>query len=168
MNKILTALLILLASSATMMAQRQLVVTDVETLQPVTGANVQDGQSTQTTDSLGHFMAPDGDVTLVVSHVNYETRIVNTSQLSTDTLFVISKLLNVREVVVFGRGKVDDEGIRELNRRLRLTRTEAPLLNAKPNGNLFGLLGYLIPKKWRSSYRREQRRRHHEEVLRAY
>lgn len=172
MKKRLAIISILLSvCCASLTAQRRLVVTDVETLLPVAGANVQGAQGIMVTDSTGRFTAPEGDATLVVSHVNYESRIVNTSELSTDTLFIISKLLNVREVVVFGKGVTRDDRLDALNERLRMARTEAQLAAAdpsKPASIPLSFFSRLIPKKWRASYRREQRRKHHEDVLRGY
>lgn len=41
---------------------------------------------------------------MVFSHVNYESRIINMEEVR-DTVYLISKLLNVKEVVVFGKAK---------------------------------------------------------------
>lgn len=161
-------LTLFIAGMLTAKAQKSLVVADVETLLPVAGANVQGDKSVAVTDSAGRFMPPDSCRSLLVSHVNYESRLVNTDELSADTIYIISKLMNIHEVVVFGKGKIDDDRLRDLNRSLRIARTEAQLANANPNGNLLGLIGYLIPKKWRSGYRKKQRQKTHEEILREY
>ena len=42
---------------------------------------------------------------MVFSHVNYESRIINMEEVR-DTVYLISKLLNVKEVVVFGKAKL--------------------------------------------------------------
>ena len=157
-----------IAGTLKVSAQHELVVADVETMLPVAGANVQGNGSTVKTDSLGHFSVPDSIGTMLVSHVNYESRLVRLEELSGDTVYIISKLLNLKEVVVFGKGKIEDDRLRELNRRLRIQLTEAQLMAAKPNGNLFGLLGYLIPKKWRSGSSAAKRKKRHEDILREY
>ena len=142
--------------------RRQLVVADIETLQPVAGANVQGKNGVAVSDSAGRFAMPGGE-TLVVSHVNYESRIVNTDKLSADTVWVISKLLNVKEVVVFGQKPTTDDGLEQLRQRLRMQRTEAQLQGANPNMNLVGLVKYLIPKKWRKTGKQKR----HDKVMQA-
>jgi hypothetical protein len=150
------------------MAQRRLVVADIETLQPVAGANVQAMGTVTATDSAGLFSVADSCRSIVVSHVNYESRLLNLSELGGDTVFIISKLLNVKEVVVFGRGRADeDEQLQQLRRSLRMSRTEAQLAAANPNQgfNILGLVKYLIPKKWR---KRESRKQKLQRVLDEY
>ena len=94
-------------------AQRRLVVVDVETLQPVVGANV----------------------------------------------IMISKLLNIKEVVVFGHGQ-RNELPEALKRQLEIDKKEAQLAAINPSsGNLLSLLSYIIPKKWRKSKKEKQRQR---------
>ena len=100
-------LFLLLGVVSLALAQRRLVVVDVETLAPVVGANVVSKDSTQTTDSIGHVIVSDSCVTITFSHVNYESRIINLDEVR-DTIFMISKLLNLKEVVVFGHGKNQD------------------------------------------------------------
>ena len=88
------------------MTLAKLVVVDVETLIPVAGANVMSKDGNTTTDSLGYFSVSDSCRSLAFSHVNYEPRMINLTEVR-DTVFLISKLLNVREVVVFGHGPHD-------------------------------------------------------------
>jgi hypothetical protein len=140
-------------------AQRRLVAVDVETLIPVTGANVVSSDGNTTTDSLGYFSVSDSCRTLAFSHVNYEPRIINIKEVR-DTVFLISKLLNIREVVVFGHGPHDilpDA----LKKQLRMNKTEAALASIDPSsgGNLLALLGRLIPKKWRKNKKEERLKR---------
>jgi len=152
-------------------SQKQLVVADVETLLPVVGASVQAKDLTLTTDSLGHFVAPDSCRTLLLSHVNYESRIVNMDEMAGDTIYIISKLLNVKEVVVFGKGMIADDRLKELNKRIRMERTEAQLAAADPSKAAsipLGWLAKLLPKKWRPGYKKEMQRKRHEDILRAY
>ena len=72
------------------------------------------------------------------------------------------------EVFVFGQRPYDDPRVSELNRRLRIDPTELQMQQAQPNGNLLGLIKYLIPKKWRRGGHKRQRAQHHDEVLREY
>ena len=101
--KIFRSLLLLLITAVVSQAfaQRRLVVVDVETLVPVIGANVVNADGNTTTDSLGYFSVSDSCRSLAFSHVNYEPRMINLTEVR-DTVYLISKLLNVREVVVFG------------------------------------------------------------------
>ena len=64
-----TLLLLLVAVTAQALAQRRLVVVDVETLIPVSGANVVSADGNTTTDSLGYFSVSDSCRTLAFSHV---------------------------------------------------------------------------------------------------
>lgn len=141
-------------------AQRRLVVADVETLQPVAGVNVQGRGLKGLTDSLGCILVNDSARTLVFSHTSYESRIINLTEVR-DTVYLISKLLSLKEVYVFGQGKGEDE-LKELKKRLRIEKTEAQLAGLRPedmNGNLLGLLGKLIPKSWRRNKAAERRKR---------
>ena len=157
---------LLVACVATAKAQRRLVTVDVETGTPLKGVNVQSHHFVATTDSLGYVIIPDSLHTFLFSHVNYESSLINTYQ-TADTVFLISKLNNLGEVLVLGNGKKEDDGISELEKRIKKqARIEAELASANPNGNLFGLLGYLVPKKWKN--RKENKRKRHEEILNNY
>ena len=114
---------IMLLGTLPAFSQRQLTVADVETLLPVAGVSVQGKDRTTQTDSLGRFALPDSSRTLVFSHVNYESRIVNMDEVASDTVFIISKLLSVKEVVVFGKVHYEDDGLDELRKSLRIKRS---------------------------------------------
>lgn len=148
-------------------AQRQLTVVDVETLVPVGGASVVSRDGTATTDSLGRISVSDSCKTLSFSHVNYESRIINLREVR-DTVYMISKLLNIREVVVFGTGP-HDALPEALKKQLKLSKTEAQLTSIDPRngGNLLPLLARLIPKKWRKKSRQERLKRL-QEILDGY
>ena len=165
--KVLINLLLFLGSTTQAVAQRRLVVVDVETLIPVAGANVVSREGTMTTDSLGHVSVSDSCKSLSFSHVNYESRLINLNEVR-DTVFMISKLLNVKEVIVFGHGKKRDYS--ELQRRLGLDRVEAQLAAAgSPGMDLVALFNTLfVPKKWRASYRKKQRMKRLKEILDSY
>ena len=84
-----------------------------------------------------------------------------------DTVFLISKLLNIKEVVVFGHGERKElpEG---LKKQLEINKKDAQLAAIDPNsGNLLSLFAYLIPKKWRKNSK-EARRKRLKQVLENY
>jgi hypothetical protein len=158
MLRIRLFLLLLVTGTLQGFAQRRLVVVDVETLIPVVGANVISKDGNCTTDSLGFFNVSDSCKTLSFSHVNYESRLVNLTEVG-DTIYMISKLLNVKEVVVFGHGK-REEIPDALKKQLEMEKENAKLASIDPSsGNLLTLLGYLIPKKWRKNTKEARRKR---------
>ena len=163
----ITFLLTALTYSLLLSAQRQLRVVDVETLVPVAGANVVSKNRTAQTDSMGCIIVSDTCRTLVFSHVNYESRMLNLEEVR-DTVFLISKLLNLKEVVVFGQKKRDDK-LKDLKNQLGLSPLDAQLIGASTNSgmNLFGLIGKLIPNKWRKS-KKESRRERLKRVIEEY
>ena len=160
-------LMLLMAAVTHAFAQRRLVVVDVETLIPVAGANVVTSDGNTTTDSLGYFSVSDSCRTMAFSHVNYEPRMIHLEEVR-DTVFLISKLLNIREVVVFGHGPhyVLPEA---LKKQLRMSKIEAQLAAADPSsgGNLLALVGRFLPKKWRTS-KKERRLKQWKQVLDDY
>lgn len=159
--------LLLVAVVSQVSAQRRLVVVDVETLIPVVGANVVSKDGNTTTDSLGYFSVSDSCRSLAFSHVNYEPRMINLTEVR-DTVFLISKLLNVREVVVFGHGP-HDVLPEALKKQLRLNKKEAELAAIDPSsgGNLLSLIGQLMPKKWRKN-KKEERMKQLKRILEEY
>ena len=164
--KVLISLLLFLGSTTQAVAQRRLVVVDVETLIPVAGANVVSREGTVTTDSLGHVSVSDSCKSLSFSHVNYESRIINLEEVK-DTVYMISKLLGLKEVVVFGQNKREDK-VKELKSQLGLSPTDAQLIAASNSGmNLLGLIGKLIPSKWRKS-KKESRRERLKRIIEEY
>ena len=170
MKTVRLILLLLILGVATASAQRRLVVADVETNEVIAKANVEGSNFHAVTDSTGCFLAPDSCHSLVFSHVNYESRIVNIEEVR-DTVFLISKLLSLQEVVVFGKVRYEDDGLDELRKSLHLQRSEAQLAAADPSKAAsipIGMLAKLLPKKWRPGYKKEQRKKLHEEILRDY
>ena len=88
--------------------QRRLVVVDVETRVPIRGVNVvSNAHKADTTDWQGLVTVPDSCRSLSLSHVKYESRILNVSEVQ-DTIFLISKLMGLPEVTVLGQGKNED------------------------------------------------------------
>ena len=165
----LSLILLLLLCQNSTIAQRRLVVVDLETLQPVTNANVTTHDGVWRTDSTGWVSVPDKSKTLVLSHVNYEERMVNLSELR-DTVFLISKLLNLKEVVVFGMDKKDHD-YSQLNKRMQMDKKELQLAGMKANMNgglnLLGLIGYLVPSKNKLS-KKERKKKKLQEILDNY
>jgi len=163
--------LLLLTIPAQGFAQRRLVVVDVETLIPVVGANVVSKDGTTVTDSLGYFSVSDSCQSLSFTHVNYESRMINLTEVR-DTVYMISKLLNIREVVVFGHGQ-HEEISEDLKKKLRMDKIDAQLAAANPNGgiNLIALFNKLIPKKWLRKLRqntKKERLKRHQKMLDEY
>lgn len=165
MQRILLMLLMAVVTHA--FAQRRLVVVDVETLIPVVGANVVTSDGNTTTDSLGYFSVSDSCRTMAFSHVNYEPRMMSLEEVR-DTVFLISKLLNIREVVVFGHGP-HDVVPEALKKQLRMSKTEAELVSIDPSsgGNLLALIGKLLPQRWRTS-KKERKQIMWKQILENY
>ena len=155
-SRLLLVCLLAAVSCSGINAQRRLVAIDVDSAAPVAGASVTTNGGYFVTDSVGHFAVPDSCKLMFITHMNYENRLVKLNEVR-DTVFLISKELNLREVVVFGTGPEDDK-IKKLNESLRINRQEAALLNANPNGNLFGLLNYLVPRRWLKNKKAERRK----------
>ena len=154
-------------------AQRRLTVIDVETLVPIGGANVVGKDITTQTDSLGHVTVADSCRRLIFSHVNYESRIINIEEVR-DTVFLISKLLNLKEVVVFGKAKYNDEE-KKLNERLglRLSKEDIQAIKAAQSSgvNVLALIDMLLPKKWKEKLKKntkEGRRERLKKILQDY
>ena len=164
-------LLVLAVVSMDGFSQRRLVVVDVETLIPVVGDNVVSHDGTTVTDSLGFVNVSDSCQSLSFTHVNYESRIINLKEVR-DTVFMISKLLNIKEVVVFGHGP-HDEISDDLKKKLRMDAIDAQLAAANPNSgiNVLAILKMLIPKKWLANLRKnskEERLKRLQKILDEY
>lgn len=150
---LLTSLLVALCVA--LHAQRRLTVVDVETRVPIRGVNVTSRtQRADTTDWQGVIIVPDTCRTLSFSHVKYESRILNLSEVK-DTVFLISKLMGLNEVVVIGKGK-DEDKLKELKRQLILDPEEAQLIAADPSQG-FDVLG-LIQSIFKKRKERKQER----------
>lgn len=160
-------LFVSLLCSLTLSAQKRLTVVDVETLIPVNGANVIANGLTIQTDSMGCVTVPDSCHSLAFSHINYESRLINLKEVR-DTVFLISKLLNLKEVVVFGKGKKREYS--DLQKSLRLDKVEAQLITGGKKGtDLIAAFNKLfVPKRWRKSYRKKQRMKRLQERLDEY
>ena len=135
-------------TAAAAVAQRQFVVVDVETRTPIRGVNVMSrGGQVDTTDWQGLVTVGDSCLTLSLTHVKYESRMLNVTEVK-DTIFLISKLMGLPEVSVFGKGKGEDR-LKELKRQMRIAKTEAQLAAADPAAgfNVLGLVGKLLKRR---------------------
>lgn len=145
----LAAIVLIAALSLPVFGQRRFVVVDIETGVPISGVNVVSStHQADTTNWQGQIDIPDTCRTLLFSHVNYESRMVNVTELR-DTVFLISKLLNLKEVVVFGKGKGNDELTERLKKQMRIDKTEKELAAADPSAgfNVLGLVSKLFSRR---------------------
>ena len=156
--KRLFSVFFLAALCAAVSGQRRLVVVDVETSVPIRGVNiVSSAHRVDTTDWQGFVTVPDTCHTLSLTHVNYESRILNLNEVK-DTIFLISKLMGLNEVVVFGHGKGEDK-LKELKKQLLINKTEMQLAAADPSVgvNVLGLIQKLFKRRKESKKERFRR-----------
>ena len=162
-------IMLLLLCSAGLSAQRRLKVIDVETHLPIADVSVVGRYGTYLSDSLGRVSVPDSTLTLTFSHVGYDSRIVNLSEVR-DTVFLISKLLFLNEVVVLGENKSKQPDYSGL--QLKIDPVEAQLLGANPNGGVSLSLGKVVnsilPKRWRPGYKKAMRKERLKKILDDY
>ncbi len=155
------------ASSMAMSAQtslRERVVYDGDTGRGIANVSIMGKDFVVLSDSTGRYTLPKECKTVVLSHMNYTSYMVNLTDLP-DSVALFSDSHRLGEVIVFGTPK--ENPLAELNKRLRLERTEAELSAANPNGNLLGLFKYLVPKKWRTS-KKKRRKQQLDKVLQDY
>lgn len=169
MSTRLIIILLLILGYAEIKAQRRLVVIDIETMKPITEVNITTESGIWHSDSLGYINIPESSKTLIFSHVNYEERLVNLSELR-DTVFLISKLLNLKEVIVFGKDK-QQRDYRKLNEKMQPDTKELQMVAAGKNMNgglnLLGLINYLFPSEKRLS-KKEKKKKKLKEILDKY
>lgn len=169
MSTRLIIILLLILGYAEIKAQRRLVVIDIETMKPITEVNITTESGIWHSDSLGYINIPESSKTLIFSHVNYEERLVNLSELR-DTVFLISKLLNLKEVIVFGKDK-QQRDYRKLNEKMQPDKNELQMVAAGKNMNgglnLLGLINYLFPSEKRLS-KKEKKKKKLKEILDKY
>ena len=169
MSTRLIIILLLILGYAEIKAQRRLVVIDIETMKPITEVNITTESGIWHSDSLGYINIPESSKTLIFSHVNYEERLVNLSELR-DTVFLISKLLNLKEVIVFGKDK-QQRDYRKLNEKMQPDKKELQMVAAGKNMNgglnLLGLINYLFPSEKRLS-KKEKKKKKLKEILDKY
>ena len=151
--------ILLAALCVAVRGQRRLIVVDVETRVPIRGVNVVSSANllADTTDWQGLVTVPDTCCSLSFSHVKYESRLLNISEVK-DTVFLISKLMGLPEVTVFGHGKGEDH-LKELKKQMRLNKQEAQLAAADPSQgfNFLPLLQKLFKRHKESKKERFRR-----------
>ena len=133
----LAAIVLIAALSLPAFGQRRFVVVDIETGVPISDVNVVSStHQADTTNWQGLIDIPD------------TCRTVNVTELR-DTVFLISKLLNLKEVVVFGKGKGNDELTERLKKQMRIDKTEKEWAAADPSAgfNVLGLLSKLFSRR---------------------
>ena len=151
------------ALSVTVFAQKRFVVVDVESRTPIRGVNVQSSaHRVDTTDWQGFILVPDSCRTLSLTHVKYESRLLNLDEVK-DTIFLISKLMGLNEVVVMGHGKGED-ALKELKKQLRIKKAEMQLAAADPSAG-FNVLG-LLQKVFKR--RKENKKERFRRILEEY
>ena len=102
----LYCILLLLPSVA--LAQRQMVVVNVESKVPVRDVRVSaDGGLEMRTTWDGLFALPDSFRRLDFHHSDFERRYVLSSELKGDTIFLIPDVNALREVVIYGERRFD-------------------------------------------------------------
>ena len=147
--------IILAALCVAVRGQRRLIVVDVETRVPIRGVNVVSSRHrTDTTDWQGLVTVPDTCRSLSFSHVKYESRLLNLSEVK-DTVFLISKLMVLPEVTVYGQDLGEDK-LKELKKQMRINKTEAQLAAANPAGgfNILGLIQKFVKRRKESKKER--------------
>ena len=166
MQRLLLACALVVWSVAAL-GQRRLVVVDVETGVPIRGVNVvSSAHRVDTTNWQGYFSVPDTCHTLSFSHVKYESRILNLDEVK-DTVFLISKLMGLNEVVVLGHGKGEDR-LKELKNSLGLSKTDAQLIAADPSQgvNVGGMIKWIAQKLFKR--RKETKKERFKRMLEEY
>ena len=147
--------IILAALCVAVRGQRRLIVVDVETRVPIRGVNVVSSRHrTDTTDWQGLVTVPDTCRSLSFSHVKYESRLLNLSEVK-DTVFLISKLMGLPEVTVYGQDLGEDK-LKELKKQMRINKTEAQLAAANPADgfNILGLIQKFMKRRKESKKER--------------
>ena len=154
----------LLAVSAGMEAQRQCVVIDASTKQPLRGVFVRcDNDSTVKTPWNGLICLPDSFRTVSFSHPKFERRILKQSELE-DSVFMLPSSQMLNEVVVYGKRtrRPDYVGISAVDKRLIGTKVQ--------NGfDLLGLFKLITNPISRSiEHKKEMKRQKNKNILDNY
>ena len=101
-------LYILLLLPSVVLAQRQMVVVNVESKVPVRDVKIStDGGQELRTSWDGLFALPDSFRRLDFHHPDFERRYVLSSELKGDTIFLIPNVNALREVVIYGERRFD-------------------------------------------------------------
>ena len=108
MNLTIVQILLLLVPSTVVMAQKNMVVVNVESKVPIRDVKVctDAGQETRTSWD-GSFVMPDSFLRIDFMHPDFERRYVLKSELSGDTIFLIPNTNALREVVIYGERRFE-------------------------------------------------------------
>ena len=108
MNLTIVQILLLLVPSTVVMAQKNMVVVNVESKVPIRDVKVctDAGQETRTSWD-GSFVMPDSFLRIDFLHPDFERRYVLKSELSGDTIFLIPNTNALREVVIYGERRFE-------------------------------------------------------------
>ena len=99
---------ILLLLPSVVLAQRQMVVVNVESKVPVRDVRISaDGGQEMRTSWDGLFELPDSFQRLDFRHPDFELRYVLSSEIKGDTIFLIPNINALREVVIYGERRFD-------------------------------------------------------------
>ena len=113
-------LYILLLLPSVVLAQRQMVVVNVESKVPVRDVKIStDGGQELRTSWDGLFALPDSFRRLDFHHPDFERRYVLSSELKGDTIFLIPNVNALREVVIYGERRFDKRMAQMLKRLAR-------------------------------------------------
>jgi len=156
--------LALCALTASAQTQKVFVVIDGDTGKGIPNVTITGKNFTIVSDSIGRFTLPKDCKTLIFSHINYVSYLANINDIG-DHVVLYPNYQQLDEVMVFGTPSKNP--LEELNKQLTISKTDAQLITANPNGNLFGLLKYLIPKKWRKS-KKQERKKELDKILEEY
>ena len=106
---------ILLLLPSVVLAQRQMVVVNLESKVPVRDVKIStDGGQELRTSWDGLFALPDSFRRLDFHHPDFERRYVLSSELKGDTIFLIPNVNALREVVIYGERRFDKRMVQML------------------------------------------------------
>ncbi len=109
MKPIAVCLMMILLLTSAVMAQRKMVVVNVESKVPVRDVKVSadNGYAALTTWD-GLFSVPDSFIRMDFVHPDFERRYILNSELKGDTIFLIPNINALREVVIYGHRRFDE------------------------------------------------------------
>ena len=126
---------ILLLLPSVVLAQRQMVVVNLESKVPVRDVKIStDGGQELRTSWDGLFALPDSFRRLDFHHPDFERRYVLSSELKGDTIFLIPNVNALREVVIYGERRFDKRMVQMLKPSPQQQRDKLPqVIPAGPN-----------------------------------
>ena len=108
MNLTIVHVLLLLMPSSVIMAQKNMVVVNVESKVPICNVRVSsDGGQETCTSWDGRFVVPDSFLRIDFFHPDFERRYILKSELKGDTIFLIPNINALHEVVIYGERRFE-------------------------------------------------------------